>query len=191
MDIYPLDTATQRGGDGSLDIRDLIHEMFRAGGLDSSRPTRASKGGCTSSSSKSEVHTAAPTRPPLEVDGDLWFGPEETVNGSQSRVPVYLEARHDLNQVALTFALGDRHSPLTFVAAETSPSISQSGQTGVLAEAWLAGLSLPPGGRLLLGYVEGPAASLAGLEVYGVSAVRLGDDQLVGIDAPNLAARNR
>jgi hypothetical protein len=50
--------------------------------------------------------------------------------------------------------------------------------------AWLEGLSLQAGERLLLGYVAGPAGSLADLKVYGMSASGVDDNREVRLDAP-------
>jgi hypothetical protein len=97
---------------------------------------------------------------------------------------VYLEARNDLVRVAVTFALGDRRSPLRFVpTAETPPSLAESGQPGVIAVAWLNGLSVRAGERLLLGYVAGPTGASANLKVYGMSASGLDDDREVRLEA--------
>jgi len=197
MDTYPEDTATTRGGDGVLDIRDLIQEIWSATSLDTNRWFRASRGACTSSSTASEMgvtaanRVAAPAALPAEVEGALLFGRPEALSESQARMAVYLEARRDLAQVALTFALGDRHSQIGFVpAAQVTPSLAPASQ-GVAAVAWLGGVSLQTGARLLLGYVEGPAAALPVLQVYGVSAVRLVDNTAVRFDAPNLLERSR
>jgi hypothetical protein len=189
MDTYPVDTATARGGDGSLDIRDLIREMLRASLIDTSRPTRASRGGCATSSSQT---TARVSTKESEIEGTVSFGPPEPINDSQARMPVYLDAMSDLTRVALTFALGDQHSQLAFApAAQAAPNLAAPGHAGVAALAWLDGVSLRRGERLLLGYVEGPAAALPGLQFYGISAVRLEDDQIVRLDAPGLLAGSR
>jgi hypothetical protein len=79
---------------------------------------------------------------------------------------VYLEARQDLVRVAVTFGLGDQQSQLRFVpAVETPPSLAQDGQLGVVAAAWLEGVSVRAGERLLLGYVTGPVGMWANLRV--------------------------
>jgi uncharacterized repeat protein (TIGR01451 family) len=187
MDTYPVDTATTRGGDGSLDIRDLIREMFRASLLDMSRPTRASRGGCATPSSQ----TAKAVATPGETEASLSFGVAEALNDTEARMPVYLDARGDLARVALTFALGDQHSRLAFVPARVAPSLSPPGEAGIAAVAWLEGVTVRSGERLLLGYVEGPAAALPGVQLYGMSAVRLDDDQMVRLDAPGLLAGSR
>ena len=192
MDTYPLDTATTRGGDGALDIRDLIVELFRVDNLNLSRPTRTSLGGVCrgsggSSMSTTEVSrnfTASP-RPQAAVQGALVLGTPEQSASAGERIPVYLEAGRDLVRVAVTFALGDRQSHLSFVStAETPPSLVQDSQLGVVVAAWLDGVSVPAGGRLLLGYIAGPAAVSANLKVYGVSASGLDDNREVRLGAP-------
>ena len=71
---------------------------------------------------------------------------------------MYLKAVHDLDGVAVTFALGDQQSHMRFVTtAETPPSLAQDSQLGVIAAAWLEGVSIRAGERLLLGYVAGAA----------------------------------
>jgi hypothetical protein len=195
MDGFPLDGAT-RGGDGALDIRDLIEELFRVNNLDTSRPMRTSLGGalpwaaCTSSASSiapAEVsrNSAAPPRVRAAAQGALVLGNPERAGAGTERVPVYLEASRDLVRVAVTFALGDQQSQLRFVpTAETPASLAQDSQTGVVAVAWLSGVSVPAGQRLLLGYVEGSAGAAANLEVYGISASGLDDNRDVVLDAP-------
>ena len=94
--------------------------------------------------------------------------------------PVYLEAAQDLTRVAVTFGLGDRRSQLRFVAAPgLPPSLVQEVPLGAVAVAWLDGLSVRGGERLFLGYVTGPAGSLANVQMYGVSASGLDDDREV------------
>jgi hypothetical protein len=88
-------------------------------------------------------------------------------------------------RVAVTFALGDQQSHLSFVpTAEAPPSLVQDGQAGIVAAAWLEGVSINAGGRLLLGHVAGPAGVLANLTVYGVSASGLDDNRDLRLDAP-------
>jgi hypothetical protein len=196
MDVYPPDTATTRGGDGILDVRDLVVELFRANNLDPARPVRASLGGCLTNSSKggAKTVTARSIAPRLVEgsgpDGALWFGNPEPFGASQERVPVYLEAKHDLTGVALTFAVGDEHSSLAFVAA-VMPSLANSQQPGVAAVAWLDGIGARAGVRTLLGYVEAPAGASAGLQIYGLSAVRLADNREVRLGAPGTVGQNR
>jgi hypothetical protein len=192
MDTYPADTATTRGGDGVLDIRDLILELFRVDDLDLARPIRTSRGGvCLDAASQSSADTTEASRraglfprPPATVQGALALGDPEKSSEAEERVPVYLKAGRDLTRVAVTFALGDQRSHLRFVTtAETPPSLKQDSQPGVVAAAWLEGLSVRAGERLLLGYVVGPAGALANLKVYGMSASGLDDNREVRLEA--------
>jgi hypothetical protein len=205
MDTYPLDTATSRGGDGVLDIRDLIEELFRVNNLDTSRPVRTSLGGalpwaaCAGGSSgnskgASEVsrRPAVPQRPHAAAQGALVLGRAEQSNVTEERIPVYLEAAQDLVRVAVTFALGDQQSQLRFVpTAAAAPSLVQDGQLGVVAAAWLNGVSVRAGERLLLGYVAGPVGASANLKVYGISASGLDDNREVSLEAPTAVGLGR
>jgi hypothetical protein len=205
MDSYPPDTAPTRGGDGILDIRDLVQELFRVNNLDTSRPVRAAMGGalpwapCASGSSGNSIAPAEVSRESVAspalvsaARGALAFGPPEQSGETEERAPVYLEARRDLAHVAVTFALGDQHSQLRFVpTAETPPSLAQDSQLGVVAAAWLGGVSVQAGNRLLLGYVAGPAGAVANLQVYGLSASGLDDNGRVLLAAPSTAGLAR
>jgi hypothetical protein len=191
MDTFPVDTATTRGGDGVLDIRDLIVELFRADNLDASRPVRTSRGGvCAGGSSGNSIspaevsrRSASPRRPQGAAQGALAPGLPEPYGAAEVRVPVYLEAKQDLVRIALTFALGDQQSPLRFVAAPGPPaSVVQDSQPGVVVAAWLNGVSVRAGERLLLGYVTAPAGALTNLKVYGISASGLDDNREVRLD---------
>jgi hypothetical protein len=196
MDIYPVDTGTTRGGDGVLEIRDLIRELFRVNNLDMDRPWRACLGGAghTSASGDATSLLAVGRNGGLmpirrgAVSGALVLGAAEQAGEGTERVPIYLEARQDLLRAAVTFGLGDQRSPLRFVAAPgLQPSLVQDSQPGVVAVAWLEGVSVRAGGRLLLGYVAGPAGAAANLKVYGVSASGLDDNREVRLDAPAAA----
>jgi uncharacterized repeat protein (TIGR01451 family) len=193
MDLFPADTAGVRGGDGLLDIRDLILELFRSDNLDPSRPVRGSRGGCRASGNDSigAPETArngtAAARPGGAAQGALALGSAERGSGGTERIPVYLEARQDLAQVAVTFALGDQRSQLRFVAGAAAPSLTQDSQLGVVAAAWLDGVSVRAGERLLLGFVEGPTGVSANLRVYGASASGVGDNREVRLDTPGKA----
>jgi hypothetical protein len=191
MDVYPVDTATTRGGDGVLNILDLIRELFRVTNLDPDRPVRASRGGvCAAVSNMAAASMAqasrdAMSRPRAGADGALALGGAERSGEGAERIPVYLEARQDLVRVAVAFALGDQRSQLRFVpTAERPPTLAQDNQPGVVAVAWLEGLSVRAGERLLLGYVAGPAGASANLKVYGISASGLADNREVRLDAP-------
>ena len=195
MDTYPPDTATTRGGDGVLDVRDLILELFRTDNLDLSRPVRPSLGGvCRGSSGNSigptQVSRNAAASPRLQAiaQGALVLGRAEPYGAAEERVPVYLEARQDLVRVAVTFGLGDQQSQLRFApTAETPPSLVQDSQLGVVVAAWLNGVSVHAGGRLLLGYVTGAAGALANLTVFGLSASGLDDNRTVRLTPPPTA----
>jgi hypothetical protein len=191
MDLYPADTTTVRGGDGVLDIRDLILELFRVNNLDLSRPVRVSLGGvCASGSSGNSMsptgvsrNSAASPRSTGAAQGVLVLGRPEPYGSAQERVAVYLEAARDLVRVAVAFALGDERSQLRFVPTTEAPPLAQDSQLGVVAAAWLSGVSVPAGERLLLGYVTGPAGALAILKVYGVSASGLDGNREVRLGA--------
>jgi hypothetical protein len=195
MDTYPPDTATTRGGDGILDVRDLVVELFRVDNLDPARPVRTSLGGCASTTNDAAQTMTARSATPQRIGrvpagATLLLGLPEPFGASQERVPVYLEAKHDLTGVALTFAVGDEHSPLAFVAA-VAPTMANSEQLGVAAVAWLGGVSARAGARILLGYVEAPSGASSGLQFYGLSAVRLADNQEVRLDTAGIVGQNR
>ncbi len=192
MDLYPSDTVSTRGGDGILDIRDLILELFRVNNLDPARPVRASRAGvCTSSGSAGDTELDAVRRnggltpaPRLPSSGTLALGAAERMTNGTERAPVYLEATENLSRVAVTFGLGDQRSQLRFAAAPgLQPSLVQDGQLGIVAAAWFDGVTVQAGGRLLLGYVTGPAGSLANVQFYGVSASGLDDNRQVRLEA--------
>jgi hypothetical protein len=204
-DLYPADTASTRGGDGALDIRDLILELFRVNNLDMARPVRASMGGalpwaaCASSSSGNSISptevsrsTASLPRPRASAQGTLVLGAAEQSSGGEERVPVYLEAKQDLLRIAVTFGLGDQQSQLHFVATpDTPPSMAQDGQLGVVAAAWFDGVSIRAGERMLLGYLVGPTGVSANLKAYGVSASGLDENREVLLDAPGTGGTGR
>jgi hypothetical protein len=170
-----------------LDIQDLILEFFRVNNVDQSRPTRASRGLCPGSTNMT-ANVATPARravakPPAEIGGTLLLGSAEGSGTAQERVPVYLQAGRDLVRVALTFGLGDQKSQLRFEAAPgTVPSMLQDGQPGYVVAAWLEGLNVNAGQRLLLGYIVGPSGWAENLKVFGVSASGLTDNRLVGLN---------
>jgi hypothetical protein len=95
------------------------------------------------------------------------------------QVPVYLEARGDLDLAGLAFSIllpdGGLKAAATlrFVAGDAKPpTLVDAGLPGVLSIAWLEGLQLAAGQRLLLGYVVAPglAPGTDGLQLIGVSA---------------------
>ena len=200
MDLYPVDSTSVRGGDGLLDIRDLIRELFRVNNLDPDRPVRPSRGGvCASAASLPAASASLINRQPGSIfqfrdgaDGALAFGDPERPGNGEERIPVYLEARHDLARIAITFALGDQWSHLRFVPTpQNTLSLAQNSQVGVVALAWVEGVSLRAGDRLMLGYVIRPEGSLIDLTIYGLSAVGLDDNREVRLDASSAAGMNR
>jgi hypothetical protein len=58
----------------------------------------------------------------------------------------------------------------------------QDGQPGYVVAAWLEGLNVNAGQRLLLGYIVGPSGWAENLKVFGVSASGLTDNRLVGLN---------
>jgi hypothetical protein len=191
MDLYPVDTVSSRGGDGVLDILDLIRELLRVNNLDLDRPVRVTQGGTCSS-----ITGAAATRRNAEfalgaqadAHGRLVLGTPECTTGIEQRVPVYVEAGYDLKRVAVTFALGDQRSQLRFVPSpHTLPSLAQDSRLGVVALAWLEGLSVRAGERLLLGDIVGPTGTWPSLQVYGLSALELDDNREVLMNASTVA----
>jgi hypothetical protein len=194
MDTSPVDTATTRGGDGVLNILDLIEELFRDTSLDQTRPVRTSSGGvCIAGQLKGKtVQTSRAVRAPLETQGTLVLGPAEGSGTAQDQVPVYLQAGRDLVRVALAFGLGDQQSQLRFQAAPgMTPSLVEDNQTGIVAAAWLEGLNVRAGQRLLLGHIVGPSGSAANLKVFGVSAGGLNDRSEVGLEVSGAALVQR
>jgi sugar lactone lactonase YvrE len=202
MDLDPADTAAARGGNGVLDIRDLIMELFRVNNLDMSRPMRTSMNGalpwaaCTGGSSGSSTDPTAAERRPAgspeihsPAEAALIVEQPETFGAGQERIPIYLEAKQALTRVAVTFALGDLTTQLSFTpAAETPPSMVQDSQPGVVSAAWLSGISLPAGQRQLLGYVVAPAGAAAGLSLYGASASGLDDGLAVTLETAGMGS---
>ena len=97
-----------------------------------------------------------------------------------------------VGRISVTFALGDQRSALWSIStADAPPSMMQDGQLGVVAAAWLDGMTVRAGERLLLGYVAGPAGALTNLKVYGASASGLDDNREVRLNAPTAAGLQR
>jgi hypothetical protein len=200
MDLYPADAAGTRGGDGSLDIRDLILELFRVNNLDPARPLRTSLSGlCAVGGTAGTTDATAAQRKgertvgrPVAFSGALVLGSAELSGAGYEHAPVYLEAAHDLVRVAVTLGLGDQRSLLRFVAApDLPPSLLEDGQPGVVAAAWFSGISVPAGGRVLLGYLTGPVGTLGTVQMYGVSASGLDDNREVRLEARTAAGSER
>jgi hypothetical protein len=194
MDLYPVDAGSTRGGDGVLDVRDLIREWLRSSNQDLDRPVRATRGGtCVNApgAAATQRHAEFSLRPPAGAHGRLVLGVPEFSTKAEQRFPLYLEAESDLVRVVVTLALGDQRSQLRFVARDAQPSLVQDNRLGVLALAWLEGVSVRTGERLLLGHVLRPAGTLANVQVYGVSASGLDDGREVLLDTSIVAESKR
>ncbi len=160
MDSFPVDTGSTRGGNGVIDNLDLIETLRRTTNIDTSRPTRGTRGLCQAdpaSTDPASVDTASVKRPDGPTAGWLEMGPAR-----EGRIPVYLSSEGTLALVGLSLSVNAseqkelKETPkLTFVPAEGfNPTLTDTGVEGALALAWLEGLYVPPG-RTLLGYVEG------------------------------------
>jgi hypothetical protein len=170
MDAHPVD-GSGRGGDGMLDNLDLIATLRRVTNADTSRPRRQTRGLiCSAAAPPSQpVPMALPAE--SAAAGNLEFGPPEPAG-----IPVYLWAVRELNLSALSFSLGwtgaAARGKLRFVAADVgAPSLLDDALAGTLAMAWLDGMQLAAGQRLLLGFID-PADAAGALPpaFYGVKA---------------------
>jgi hypothetical protein len=96
---------------------------------------------------------------------------------------VYLQGGRDLPRLAFTFGLGDLQSQLQFQAAsEITPTLVVDNVKGVIVAAWLGGMDVRAGQRVLLGYVIAPAGAASNLKVFVSSAAGLNDHEVVGLD---------
>jgi hypothetical protein len=161
MDAFPLDTAV-RGGDGKLNTLDLITILKRVTNLDTSRPTRVPRGqACSSQAPQSRM----PARKPEAVI---------ELSAEEGGTAIYLSSAASLSLSGLSFSLGSTSSaganstPLHFAAADTSPSLVDTGVPGTLSLAWLEGVTVASGQRVLLGHLEG--VSPEWLKLWGSSA---------------------
>jgi hypothetical protein len=185
MDVYPVDAGSTRGGDGVLDARDLVREWFRVSNLDLDRPVRATRlGTCpTITGSAESQRNSEFALSHREALGRIVLGVAESSSEAERRVPLYLEPTRDGSRVALTVALGDQRSRLRFVPAPHTPHpLVRDDELGIVALAWLEGVNVKAGRRLLLGYVVGPSIA-ANLEVFGMSAYGLDDDGEILLEA--------
>ena len=189
VDSHPADTPSVRGGNGMLNTVDLIYTLRRVTSVDTSRPRRYTRGlVCPAGAGPEAVAQAFQPAGPADPAGSLRLGEPREVAVGVWQVPVYLEARGDLDLAGLSFALAIDNQPgtrwLRFVAGERSgdlrvamkaPTLVDAGLPGVLAVAWLDGLQVAAGQRLLLGYVEIAGAEAgrlpaATLQFHGISA---------------------
>jgi hypothetical protein len=192
MDSYPQDAPTTRGGNQIIDINDAIVTLFRVDSVQgyATHPVRTSlgqNGTCTTGitanvTAKNVLPMRQPvSRPPL--GGTLVLGTAEPSGNGQVRVPVYLQGGRDLPRLAFTFGLGDLQSQLQFQAAsEITPTLVVDNVKGVIVAAWLGGIDVRAGQRVLLGYVVAPAGAASNLKVFGSSAAGLNDHEVVGLD---------
>jgi hypothetical protein len=156
MDAFPVDTAAQRGGDGKLNTLDLVETLKRAVNLDTSRPVRTSRGQCAAAPQGIGAQRVN------EPVGVVIVGPPQ--NGLRA---IYVQADIDLALAGFSVGVGIGQTQLTFSpTADLPPSVTDTALAGVLSAAWLNGLTLPAGQRVLLGSV---AAGAGPVTLYGAS----------------------
>ncbi len=179
MDAYPLDTTARRGGDGTLDTLDLMVVVRRATNIDTTRPTRPSRGLVCSSAAPQSLRLRARTP---EAEGALEFDLLES-NDGPSRTAIYLRAYIPIDLVGLSFSVGCDHCQLNYVApGGQTPSLVDKTLPGKVAVAWLNGFSATAGDRVLLGYLETNAP--ASLRFLGASANAAGSGRAVRLVVP-------
>ncbi|HEX3742770.1 MAG TPA: hypothetical protein VHW09_02525 [Bryobacteraceae bacterium] len=194
MDSAPLDTATVRGGNGSVDVNDVVVTLFRVDSVPgyTAHPMRASlneNGTCTARTRTATSNARRPEVAP-QMGGSIVLGAATPAANGQEQIPVYLEGGRDLSHLAFTFALGDSKSALHFkAAAGLAPTLTSDTIPGVVMGAWLGGIDVRAGQRVLLGYVMGPAGVASNLKVFGSSAAGLGDSELVGLSVSGAVAQ--
>jgi len=174
IDSHPADTPTVRGGNATLNTVDLIYTLRRVTNVDPSRPRRDSRNlPCTAGAGPELVAQAMPSGEPA---ARLELGLPQAAEGGAVRVPVYLEAARALELAGLSFSIG-----MTGLQPETwnlepgtapPPTLVDPDVPGVLSIAWLEGLQVAAGQRLLLGYVAAPGLEPGtdGLRFVGISA---------------------
>lgn len=169
MDLWPLDNGDTRGGDGMINTLDLRALLRRATNVDTSRPMRAPRTACVAGV-EAESRRATP-QPDVEAE-QRRATPQPDVEVERRQAPereaeaaiviegdaIYLEARRPLHLAGLALSLR--------VDAGAAPrwngaTLTDGGQPGVKAAAWLSEIRLIPGQRLLLGTVLGGAATIA------------------------------
>jgi hypothetical protein len=175
IDSHPADTPTVRGGNATLNTVDLIYTLRRVTNVDTSRPRRYSRSiqPCTAGAGPQLVAQAVPSGEPA---ARLQLGSPEPVEGGAVRIPVYLEAGRDLELAGLSFSLrleSGKVEPGTWnlePGTAPPPTLVDPDVPGVLSIAWLEGLQVAAGQRLLLGYVVAPGLVPGTLRFHGVSA---------------------
>ncbi len=174
MDAFPVDSASARGGDGVLNTLDLITLLKRVTNLDPLRPTRVPRGlACTS---------AAPQSRGAPMPGQ----PEASLElvGDDGGTAVYLSSRDQLSLSGFAFSLtGRTGSPLRLTPGNHPASLIDTGTGNSAAMAWLDGVVIGSGQRILLTRVEG--TSPADLRFTGASANELESGRDVAINLRN------
>jgi hypothetical protein len=192
MDSYPTDGEV-RGGDGSLDNLDLIATLRRVTNADPSRPRRTPRGLICSAMAPGVVAMLARPAELPSAAGAVEFQHEQPAEDGAERVGVYLSAYRNLDLGGLSLALGWTDSSLAaqatlrFISATAgAPALLDNQLPGTIAAAWLGGLQLRAGQRLLLGFVDLPAAGqpVALPLLYGVKANDRETGRQVPIGAP-------
>jgi adhesin/invasin len=172
-----MDSHTAGNGAGVLNTVDLIYTLRRVILADETRPRRYTRNlPCTAGAGPELVAQAMPSGEPA---ARLELGLPQAAEGGALRVPVYLEAARDLELAGLSFSLGMTGlQPGTWnlePGTAPPPTLIDTDVPGVLAVAWLEGLQVAAGQRLLLGYVEIAGAEAgrlpaATLQFHGISA---------------------
>jgi sugar lactone lactonase YvrE len=177
IDSFPKDTESARGGDGILNTVDLIYTLRRVTNVDTARPQRLQRTGPCGSQAPGSSATMAARAGGNEAGISGEFGAGVAVGHSLVRVPLFLQLTGESNLAGLSLAVGmsdgQAGARLRFVPADgvPAPSLIDGQLPGVLALAWLDSLRLPDSRRVLLGYVEVPAAPAGvSLRFYGASA---------------------
>jgi hypothetical protein len=117
----------------------------------------------------------------------LELGEAEWLAGGAAGVPLYLSAPQELLLLGLTVAVGldgaEGKPPLRYVPGpEQPPTIVDSELPGVAALAWLDGLWVKAGQRLLLGYIVTDRDQLSSLAILSASANSRADKSEVRIE---------
>src|ERR1035438_8894549 len=86
---------------------------------------------------------------------------------ASGRTAINLRATADLSLAGLSFSMQSQEASLQFTPGDVAPSFTDTGLPGTVAVAWLGGLAIPNGQRILVGYVPSTDPSL---RFVGVSA---------------------
>ena len=88
-------------------------------------------------------------------------------DAANGRTAVYLRATPDLSLAGFSFSVQSDQASLVFIPGNASPSFTDTGLPGTVAVAYLEGLAVQNGQRILLGYVQSTDPAL---RFVGVSA---------------------